>query len=67
MRWTRRVSIDDRALIFSLGIDTDKLDEHRRGFVNNAGVQGVVKRDEGFYECQVCYFNYSFMFQCILK
>ena len=46
VRWTRRVSIDDRALIFSLGIDTDKLDEHRRGFVNNAGVQGVVKRDE---------------------
>ena len=46
VRWTRRVSIDERALIFSLGIDTDKLDERRRGFVNNAGVQGVVKRDE---------------------
>ena len=46
VRWTRSISIDRRAVNFSLGFDTDKLDERRRGFVNNAGVQGAVKRDE---------------------
>lgn len=46
LRWTRELSIADRAMNFSIGFDGDRLDERRRGFVNTAGVQGAIKRDE---------------------
>ena len=48
LRWSRRIAPDDakRSLTFSVGFDGDRLDEHRRGFVNNAGNQGALKRDE---------------------
>ena len=49
LRWTRRVTLDklvERALNVSVGFDGDRLDERRQGFVNNAGRQGALKRDE---------------------
>ncbi len=46
VRWTRLVSLADRALTFSVGIDRDQLIEQRRGFINNFGMQGGLKRDE---------------------
>ena len=46
LRWTRRSLHDGQALTFSAGFDIDRLDERRRGFVNNAGAQGALKRDE---------------------
>ena len=46
LRWTRRTVVANRALTFSAGVDADRLNERRRGFVNNAGTQGVLKRDE---------------------
>ncbi len=46
VRWTRLVSLADRALTFSVGIERDQLIEQRRGFINNFGVQGGLKRDE---------------------
>ena len=46
LRWTRQILIANRALNFSVGFDGDHLSERRRGFVNNAGVQGAPKRDE---------------------
>ena len=49
LRWSRRITFDgvaDRSFTFSSGFDGDRLDERRRGFVNNAGQQGVLKRDE---------------------
>ncbi len=49
LRWTRRIALDhaaDRALTVSLGFDGDRLEERRRGFVNNAGTPGALKRDE---------------------
>ncbi len=30
----------------TLGVDADSMNERRRGFINNAGVQGALKRDE---------------------
>src|SRR5205814_2055491 len=33
-------------LTASVGADYDRFDEHRRGYVNNAGVQGALRRDE---------------------
>lgn len=35
-----------RNLRFSLGADYEQMSEHRRGYVNNFGVQGALKRDE---------------------
>ncbi|MEQ1517635.1 MAG: TonB-dependent receptor, partial [Usitatibacteraceae bacterium] len=46
LRWTRQWAVMERALNFSIGFDGDRLDEKRRGFVNNAGTQGAIKRDE---------------------
>ena len=46
LRWSRRLSIANIAPTFSVGFDGDKLDERRRGFVNTAGTQGIIKRDE---------------------
>ena len=46
LRWTRQILIANRVLDFSVGFDGDHLNERRRGFVNNAGVQGALKRDE---------------------
>ena len=46
LRWTRRVPVADRPFTFTTGFDGDNLNERRRGFVNNAGAQGVLKRDE---------------------
>ena len=49
LRWTRRITFDtlaERALTVSAGFDGDRLDERRQGFVNNAGRQGALKRDE---------------------
>lgn len=46
VRWTRRTLVADRALTFSVGLDNDQLVERRRGFVNSAGIQGTLKRDE---------------------
>ena len=46
LRWSRRVMLAARALTFSGGFEADQLDERRRGFVNNAGRQGALRRDE---------------------
>jgi iron complex outermembrane recepter protein len=46
VRWTRRVAMANQPLTFSVGVDADKLDERRRGFINTNGAQGGLKRDE---------------------
>jgi iron complex outermembrane receptor protein len=42
LRWTRKLA----SLTFSAGADVDRLEERRRGYVNSAGVQGALRRDE---------------------
>ena len=46
LRYTRNASLLDLPLTFTAGFDGDRMTERRRGFVNNAGVQGMLKRDE---------------------
>ena len=49
LRWTRDIPLSGSVgptLTFSAGLDGDSLDERRQGFVNNAGQQGILKRDE---------------------
>ena len=46
VRWTRTIVGGERPLTISAGAEGDRLDEHRRGYVNNAGVQGALRRDE---------------------
>jgi iron complex outermembrane receptor protein len=42
LRWTHKLA----AWTFVAGADVDRLDEHRRGFVNDNGRQGALRRDE---------------------
>lgn len=42
LRWTRRTE----TLTFSAGVDYERADDRRRGYVNNSGVKGALKRDE---------------------
>ena len=42
LRWTRKAG----ALSLVAGADADRLDERRRGFVNDNGVAGALRRDE---------------------
>ncbi len=46
LRWTHTLSEGDRPLNFSAGVDYDRLAQHRKGYLNLNGIQGVLKRDE---------------------
>ena len=46
LRWTRRTAAFSRPLTFTAGLEHDRLEERRRGFVNQFGVAGAPKRDE---------------------
>ena len=44
---TRRVRLDDgRALRLAAGVELDRMRENRQGYINNAGQQSALKRDE---------------------
>ena len=46
LRWTHNVSEGARPLTFTAGADYDRMAQHRKGYLNNNGVQGALKRDE---------------------
>jgi iron complex outermembrane recepter protein len=46
LRWSRIVIDGERPLTASVGAEYDRLNEHRRGYVNNLGSQGALRRDE---------------------
>ena len=46
LRWSREAKIAGSAFTLSAGVDHDRMDERRRGFVNNNGITGNLKRDE---------------------
>lgn len=46
LEWRRRGHLDGRAYTITLGIANDRMAEERRGYVNNLGVQGALRRDE---------------------
>ena len=46
LRWTRNVSEGERPLNFSAGLDYDRMAQHRKGYINNNGISGALKRDE---------------------
>jgi iron complex outermembrane receptor protein len=46
LRWTRSVSTGERPLTFSTGFDYDRMAQHRKGYINNNGISGALKRDE---------------------
>lgn len=46
LRWSRVLITGDRPLTLTAGAEYDRLEEHRRGYVNNFGDQGALKRDE---------------------
>lgn len=46
LRWTRFATLLDAPLTASIGLDYDRMDEQRQGFINDFGVAGALKRDE---------------------
>jgi iron complex outermembrane receptor protein len=46
LRWTRTLGGGESPATISVGAERDRLDERRRGYVNDFGVQGALRRDE---------------------
>jgi iron complex outermembrane receptor protein len=46
LRWTRDATLGNAPMVFSAGVDYDRMAERRRGFINNFGIAGELKRDE---------------------
>ena len=46
LRWTRAFLLAGGEASLTAGFDRDRLDERRRGFVNDFGSQGALRRDE---------------------
>jgi iron complex outermembrane receptor protein len=46
IRWSHETTALNAPLDIQAGVDYDRMKEHRRGFINNFGVAGALKRDE---------------------
>lgn len=46
LRWSRETTLAATPFLFSAGADMDRMAERRRGFLNNFGVTGDLKRNE---------------------
>lgn len=46
LSWTHATKVNDLPLNWTLGIDGNELNQWRRGFVNNNGTSGALRRDE---------------------
>ena len=46
LNWTHKMRVNGLPLSWVIGVEADQLRELRRGFVNNAGVAGDLRRDE---------------------
>ncbi len=45
-QWTRATELARAPVAYTLGIEFDRMSERRRGFVNESGVAGALRRDE---------------------
>ena len=46
LRYTRRIPAGEGQVQLTAGLDHERMSERRRGFINNLGEQGALKRDE---------------------
>ncbi len=46
LRWSHEGQLAGGRALFIAGIDHDRMAERRRGFINNLGISGALKRDE---------------------
>jgi iron complex outermembrane receptor protein len=46
LNWTHETKVNDLPLNWTLGVEADSLSERRKGFVNNGGTPGALRRDE---------------------
>jgi iron complex outermembrane receptor protein len=46
LSWTHKTRVNSMPLNWTLGFEADRQKEHRRGFVNNNGTPGALRRDE---------------------
>ena len=46
LRWQRQTTLAGQPFTLSAGAELDSMDQRRRGYVNNNGEQGALRRDE---------------------
>ena len=46
LNWVHKTRLNDMPLQWTLGVEADRLKETRKGFVNNAGTPGALRRNE---------------------
>jgi iron complex outermembrane receptor protein len=46
LNWTHKTRVDNLPLAWTIGVEADRMKERRRGFVNNNGSSGDLRRDE---------------------
>lgn len=46
LNWVHKTRVNDMPLQWTLGVEADRLKETRKGFVNNAGMPGALRRNE---------------------
>lgn len=46
IQYRQRVKLGEGQIETTVGLDHDRMDEHRRGYINDFGMQGELKRDE---------------------
>ncbi|MEZ5644008.1 MAG: TonB-dependent receptor [Burkholderiaceae bacterium] len=46
LRYSRRTPLGQGQLRYSVGLDVEQMDERRRGYINDFGTRGELKRDE---------------------
>lgn len=46
LRYSRRMPLGEGVVKLNLGLDHERMTEHRQGFINNQGTLGSLKRDE---------------------
>ncbi|MEC5217292.1 iron complex outermembrane receptor protein [Actimicrobium sp. GrIS 1.19] len=46
LNWNHKTRLDGLPLNWTVGVEADRLSQARKGFVNNAGVAGALRRDE---------------------
>jgi iron complex outermembrane receptor protein len=57
LNWTHKMQANGMPLNWTVGVEADRQREHRRGFDNNSGTPGALRRDEIDYASDLDFFG----------